>query len=156
MFIFAFALCSSKISIKMTVNFKLMRKASLILISSFSYCLNKSSWISTFGIFLLHALFYKQCFFSTQPRYCLTFSWIELQMLRRCCLIHIGIIVVRNFLNALYLCPCLDLGLSILYLCDLFFIFTFISVGSNRITSWIQIHLFFCLFFRICPFILGW
>ena len=29
-----------------------------------------------------------QAFFSTQPRCCLTFSGIELQMLLRCCLIH--------------------------------------------------------------------
>ena len=32
--------------------------------------------------------FYKQRFFSTQPRCCLTFSWIELQTLLRCCLIY--------------------------------------------------------------------
>ena len=48
-------------------------------------------------------------FFSTQPQYCLTFSWIELQMLLRCCLMHINIILLRSyFLYLVYLCPCLD------------------------------------------------
>ena len=37
--------------------------------------------------------FYKQRFFSTHPRWCLAFSWIELQMLLRCCLMHITIII---------------------------------------------------------------
>ena len=34
--------------------------------------------------------FYKQSLFSTQPQCCLTFSWIKLKMLLRCCLIHIS------------------------------------------------------------------
>ena len=29
--------------------------------------------------------FYKQRFFSTQPQYCFTFSWIELQIMLKCC-----------------------------------------------------------------------
>ena len=99
--------------------------------------------------------FYKQHFFSTQPQFCLTFSWTELQMLLTCCL-HISIIVVRHFLHLLYLCPWLDLGLFMSYLYDLFFIFIFIFVMINRITSWIQTHVFFRLFFRICPIIFGW
>ena len=37
--------------------------------------------------------FYKQRFFSTHTQCCSTFSWIELQMLLRCCLIHITIII---------------------------------------------------------------
>ena len=32
------------------------------------------------------SFFYEQRSFSTQPQFCLTFSWIELQMLLRCCL----------------------------------------------------------------------
>ena len=32
------------------------------------------------------SFFYKQRSFSTQPQFCLTFSWTELQMLLRCCL----------------------------------------------------------------------
>ena len=42
---------------------------------------------------ILYASFYKQRFFSTHPLWCLAFSWIELQMLLRCCLIHITIII---------------------------------------------------------------
>ena len=37
-------------------------------------------------------------FFSTQPQCCLTFSWIEFQMLLRCCLIHINVIILRHLL----------------------------------------------------------
>ena len=36
-----------------------------------------------------------------------TFSWIELQMLLRCCLIHIAITILRHILSWVYLCPCL-------------------------------------------------
>ena len=72
-------------------------------------------------------------------------------MLLRCCLIHISIIILRHFLYLLYLCSCLDLGLFMSYLCDLFFIFIFIFIIIDHIISWIQTHLFFCLFSRICP-----
>ena len=51
---------------------------------------------------LLHAFFYKQRFFSTHPQCCLIFSWIELQMLLRCCLIHLSIIIPRHFFYLLY------------------------------------------------------
>ena len=53
---------------------------------------------------------------STQPQCCLIFAWIELQMLLRCCLIHISFIILRHFLYLLYLYPCLDLGLFMSYL----------------------------------------
>ena len=46
----------------------------------------------------------KYTLFSTQPQCYLTFSRIELQMLLRCCLIHISIIMLRHFLYFLYLC----------------------------------------------------
>ena len=62
--------------------------------------------------------FNKQRLFSTQPQCCLTFSWIELQMLLRCCLIHVNVIILRHFLFSLYLHPCLDL--SLLMLCLVF------------------------------------
>ena len=42
----------------------------------------------------LNTFFSKQCSFSTQPQCCLTFLWIELQMLLWCCLIHITIIII--------------------------------------------------------------
>ena len=66
-----------------------------------------------------------QRFISTQPQCCLTFSWIDLQMLLRCCLIHVSIILLRKILHLLYLPPWLNLGLFMSYLCDLFFIFIF-------------------------------
>ena len=61
--------------------------------------------------------FYKQRFFQ------LSLSIAKLfmnQMLLRCCLIYISIIILMHFLHLLYLCPCLDLGLFMSYLCDLF------------------------------------
>ena len=66
-------------------------------------------------IIVIRAFFYKQRFFTIQPQCCLTFSWIEAQMLLRCCLIHKSIIILWHFLYLLYLCPFLDLGLFMLY-----------------------------------------
>ena len=54
-------------------------------------------------------------------------SWIELLMLLSCCLIHLSIIILRHFLYLLYLYPCLDLGLFMSYLCNIFFIFFMIN-----------------------------
>ena len=67
-----------------------------------------------------HTLFYiKNAFFSIQLQRCLTFSWIKVQMLLRCCLIHITIIIQRILIFAISL----DLGLFMLCLCGLIFIF---------------------------------
>ena len=80
-------------------------------------------WLCKIKVLPRHFMYicctYKQRFFSTQPQCCLTSSWIELQMLIGCCLIHINIILVRQFLYLLYLCPRLDLGLFMPCLCDL-------------------------------------
>ena len=65
----------------------------------------------------------------------LNFSWIELLMLLRCCLLHIGIIMLRHFLYLIYLCPCLELGRFMSYLCDIFFIFIFIFIMINRMNT---------------------
>ena len=91
----------------------------------------------------LTRVFYKQRFFSTQSQCCLTFSGIELKMLHRCGLINTTIIILRYILYLVYLGPCLGLGLSMLYPCDLFFIFSLIFITSNSITSLKQTHLFF-------------
>ena len=85
----------------------------LILYTSMSY-----RFIFHLHIQLHTRFFYKQCFFSIQPQCCFTFSWTKLQMLLRCCLIDITIIIVRHILYLLYLCPCLDLGQFISFLCD--------------------------------------
>ena len=89
-------------------------------------------------MFLYTLLFYKQHSLSTQSQCFLTFPWIELQMLLRCCLICI---------HLLYL----GLGLFMSYLSDLFFIFIFMFIMINRIILWIQTHLFPCL----CPIAFG-
>ena len=69
---------------------------------------------------------------------------------------NISIITARHFLYLLYFCPCLDLGLIMSYLCHLFFIFFIIFIMIDCIISWIQTHLFFCWFSKICPIIFGW
>ena len=56
-------------------------------------------------------------------------------MLFRCCLIHIGIIILRHFLYLLYLCLCLELGLFMSDLCNLFFIFIIIFIMINRMNT---------------------
>ena len=81
-------------------------------------------------------------FFSTQRQCCLTFSWIELQMLLRSCLIHMSIIILRHVLYWLYLHPCLELGPFMLY-CDLLFFFIFIFIMINLIVSWILVLLLY-------------
>ena len=52
-----------------------------------------------------------QRFFSAQPQCSLIFSWIELEILFRCCLMRVSITKVRKFFYILYLWPCLDLQL---------------------------------------------
>ena len=88
------------------------------------------------GYFISYTrFFWKATLVSTQLQCCLTFSWVELQMLLRCCLIHKSIITLKHFLYLLYLRPCLDLGLFLLYLCDLIFIFILIFVMINRMNT---------------------
>ena len=56
--------------------------------------------------------------------------FFEIQMLLRCCFIHTSISKLIH-LCLLYLCSCLELGLFMPYLCDLFFIFIFIFIMIN-------------------------
>ena len=49
-------------------------------------------------------------------------------MLLRCCFI-----ILTYFFDLLYLCPCLNLGLVMSYLCGLFLIFILIFIMINRI-----------------------
>ena len=72
----------------------------------------------------------------------LPFSWIELQMLLRCCLINTAISILSHILYLTYLCPRLGLGLFMLYLLDLFFIFSLIFIVINHISSPKQTCLF--------------
>ena len=106
-------------------------------------------WIRAFHFISSAFLFQLKC--------CLTFSQIELQMLIRCCLIHINIIIMRHSFIFITLL-CLDLGLSMSYLCDQFFIFIFILMMINQVILWIHTHTHTSSFayFRICPIIFGW
>ena len=56
-------------------------------------------------------------------------------MLLKCSLIHIKIIILKHILYSVYLCPCLGLDQFMLYICDLFFIFSLISRVINHIMS---------------------
>ena len=69
-------------------------------------------------------------------------------MLLKCCVIHITIIIVRHILYLVYLCPCLGLGLSMSYLCDIFFIFSLIFIVVNHKTSLKQTPLAFVQFLK--------
>ena len=67
-------------------------------------------------------------------------------MLLRCCLIHIGIIILRLILPLVYLYPFPGLDLLMSYLYDLFFIFSLICIDIYSITSFKQTCLFFVHF----------
>ena len=111
-------------------------------------------WRKLSQIFLF-TLFFKQRFFSTQPQCCLTLLWIELQVLLRCCLIHI-IKLFQDIFYVLYFYPCLGLGLFMSYLCDLFFIFSLVFFTINLCNLIQTDALVFCTFFRISSIIFGW
>ena len=95
-------------------------------------------------------------FFSTQPRCCLTFSWIELQMLLRCCLIHISINILRHFfIQTVFVSvsrPRSTFALSMKS------IFHFpLNCHKNLSCNLMNKYTFgFLLIFRICPSIFGW
>ena len=74
--------------------------------------------------------------FLTQLYCCLTFSRIELQMMLRCCLIHITVIILKYTLYLVYLGPFLVPGLFMSYLwVYVSLIFSLILVTINHITS---------------------
>ena len=58
--------------------------------------------------------FYKQPFFSIQLQSCLTFSWIELQILLWCCYKH----KASSYWHSFYIKYICALGLVVSYLCD--------------------------------------
>ena len=87
-------------------------------------------------------LFYKQGLFSTQPQCCWTFL-INPQMLHKCCLLHIDIILRWHLLDLVYLCLCLRQGLFMSYGCDLFFIIICIFIIIKHIISSKQARMVF-------------
>ena len=68
----------------------------------------------------------KQRFFSTQPQCCLTFSWFELQILLRCWLIHLKIIIMRHFIFIILVSSSRSLSI---YVMSLWFMFHFYSLA---------------------------
>ena len=80
--------------------------------------------------------------FLTHPQCCLTFSWLELQMLLQGCLIHMTFILLKRIIYVVYSCPYLGLGLFMPHLFDLFFISSLIFTVINHITSFKQMYLF--------------
>ena len=80
----------------------------------------ESNWFLM--VLMLDAFLKKQCIFPIQPQCCLTFWWIELQMLLKCCLIHIDLILPWHFSDLVHMCLCLPQVLFISYPYDLFFI----------------------------------
>ena len=82
---------------------------------------------------------------------CITFSWIELQILLSCCLININIVILRYFSYLVCLCPSVSRPSSI-YVVSVSSTFHFHLhfIIIKRVISWIQTHLFFL---KICPII---
>ena len=101
-------------------------------------------WTTRFFLYIY--IYIQATLFSTQPQCCLIFSWIELEILLRCCLIYVLIIILRHILYLVYLCPYLGLGLLMSCVCDLFFIFSPIFAVINHIISFKQAYLFFMHF----------
>ena len=64
-------------------------------------------------------------------------------MLLKCCSIHKAVIILRRILYLVHICPWLCSGLFMSYLCDLFFIFSFMFFIINHINSNKQMHMFF-------------
>lgn len=73
-----------------------------------------------------------------------------LQILLRCCFIHIAIIIFRHILYLVYLNPCLVLGLFMAYQCDLFFIFGLIFIVINHLNRCT------CFFVHFLEYLLSW
>ena len=68
-----------------------------------AFKVTKNPSVKVSSSYIVHAFLYKQRFCSTQPQCCLTFSWIDLQMLLSCCLIHISIIILRYLIFTTFL-----------------------------------------------------
>ena len=120
--------------IELTILFRYHLRMMMLL--DYTSTVSRRLWQITYTFFA-----YKQRFFSTQPQCCLTFSWIQLQMLPRYCLIHISIIILRHFVFTMFtifttFTPRLDLCLFMSVLCDLFLIFIFIFILVHRIITW--------------------
>ena len=90
--------------------------------------------------FMCYTFFSKHRFLSIQLQCCLNFSWIELQMLLRCCLIrmkHKHHYLETLFIFTVFVTMSRPRSICIVYMWY-FFIFIFIFIIINRIIiSWI-------------------
>ena len=77
----------------------------------------------------------------------LNFSRIQLQMLLRCCLLHITIIILRHILYFVYLCPRFGLALFMPYLCVSHFSLklshNFIKTDTLAFVHFLEYHISF-------------
>ena len=100
--------------------------------------------------------FYRQRFFSTQHQCCLAFSWIELQMLLRFCLIDIAIIILRHILYLLFMSMPRPRSIHVV---SMWSIFHFQSHFHCHYSSFKQTCLFFVHILECLPLLLdnwGW
>lgn len=85
------------------IKLNIQQKLTNLLTISLQVLCSKTSLQLTFTLIRLHT-FYNQRFFSAQPHFWSTFSWIQSQILLRCSLVYISIIIVRLFLYYWYIC----------------------------------------------------
>ena len=64
-------------------------------------------------------------------------------------------IITLRHLYLLYLCPCLDLGLFLLHVSDLYLVSIFVFTTNTFIIWWMQTWMFVCLFSRVRPIVLN-
>ena len=95
--------------------------------------------------------FYKQCFFSTHPQCCLAFSWIELQMLLRCWLIHLT--NIKHFIFSIFVSMSRPSSIYVVHMWSIFYFFSLVFIIINNLIK--KTHLFFVYFVRLSPTIFG-
>ena len=93
--------------------------------------------------------------FSNQPRCCLTSSWIEVQILLRCCWTNVSTVKLRHFSYLLYLRLCLDEDLFMSYHCHLFLIFIFIFIMINLMILSTDMYVSLLVFYNM-SYCFGW
>ena len=92
----------------------------------------------------IHAFFISNAFFnwaSALRTFFMNWASILLSLIH-----HLTITVLTNILYLVYLSKCLDLGLFVSYLCNLFFIFSLIFISINNISPLKQTYLLFVYF----------
>ena len=89
---------------------------------------------------LIHAFFVSNAFFQLS----LSVALLCHELSFKCCLTHISIMILRQFLYLLYLCPCLVLSPFMSYLCDLLSFSSSFFIIISHIISSVQKDLFLC------------